>query len=206
MSAEESRTIGFICPKCHQSVIVERSLFSLTAAPVRIACPCGGSYLQLEYQGDRFSVEAPCIACGGRHKAHCPEKPFLHQKALGFSCAKTGLECCFVGEEAAVFQAVRRLEERADQLAEQEKEKEQDGAFLNELVMSEMLSELKEIAQRDAISCVCGSHEYRIKIHYSSIELECAHCGGTLRLDAATMEDLNDLCCKDHLELRSARQ
>lgn len=202
MSVEVSRTIGFICPKCRQSVIAERSAFSLTAAPTRIACPCGGSYLQVEYQGDRFVVEAPCVACGGRHLTHCPDRPFLHQKALGFSCGKTGMNCCFIGEKEPVFQAMRRLEQSVDRLDEN---KEEEGTFLNDLVMTEMLSELKEIAGRDGISCTCGSKRWSLKVHYSSLELECAGCGGILRLNAATMEDLNDLCCKDKLLIRGAQ-
>lgn len=203
MSAKEVRTIGFICPKCRQSVIVERSIFSLTAAPTRIACPCEQSYLQVEYQGDRFVIESPCAACGGRHKTICPSNAFLKQKGLGFSCKKTGLSCCFVGEEASVYDAMRRLEPAVDQLDAQ-KDKE-ESTFLNDLVMAEVLGELKEIAARDGISCTCGSHNWTLDVRYSSVEIGCAHCGGVLRLPAATMDDLNDLCCRSSLVIHGAR-
>lgn len=194
--AEEMRTIGFICPKCRQSVIVERSVFSLTAAPTRISCPCGGAYVQVEYQGDRFVVEAPCVACGGRHLTHCPSRAFLKQKAISFSCGKTGMDCCYIGDEGTVYQAVRRLEEAVDKLDEK---KEEEGSFLNDIVMKERLGELKDIASRGGVFCVCGSKRWSLKIHYSSIELDCPDCGGILRLNAGTMDDLNDLCCKDRL-------
>lgn len=198
MPAEEMRTIGFICPKCRQSVIVERSVFSLTAAPTRISCPCGGSYVQVEYQGDRFLVEAPCVACGGRHRVHVPSRAMLRQKAISFSCGKTGLDCCFIGEENTVYQAVRRLEEAADRLNDKT---EEEGTFLNDLVMKEMLDELKDIASRGGVSCTCGSKRWGLKIHYSSLELDCPDCGGILRINAGTMDDLNDLCCKSVLTI-----
>lgn len=200
--AEEMRTIGFVCPKCRQSVIVERSVFSLTAAPTRISCPCGGSYVQVEYQGDRFAVEAPCVACGGRHLTHCPSRAFLKQKAISFSCGKTGMDCCYIGEEGTVYQAVRRLEEAVDRLDEK---KEEEGSFLNDIVMKEMLGELKDIASRGGVSCTCGSKRWSLKIHYSSIELDCPDCGGILRINAGTMDDLNDLCCKDRLVIQGRK-
>lgn len=195
---EEMRTLGFICPKCRQSVIVERSVFSLTAAPTRIACPCGGSYVQVEYQGDRFQVEAPCVTCGGRHRVNVPSRAMLKQKAISFSCGKTGMDCCFIGDNATVYQAVSRLEVAVDKLDEP---KNGEGMFLNELVMKEMLDELKDIASRGGVSCTCGSKRWGLKIHYSSIELTCPDCGGTLRLNAGTMDDLNDLCCKPVLTI-----
>ena len=45
MVQETKRFLAYICPHCAQSVIVERNLFSLAAAPVHIKCPCGKSEL-----------------------------------------------------------------------------------------------------------------------------------------------------------------
>lgn len=201
MSTPSSRFIGFVCPKCRQSVIAERSLFELTAAPLRIACPCGSSFFQLEYQEDRFVVESPCLSCGGRHLARCPSKPFLKNKAISFCCTKTGLECGCVGEEQEVYKAVKRMEAAVDQLEERG---EQDGSFLNPLVTEEMLGELRDIARRGGVRCTCGSKKWSMKLRYSSIELHCADCWGSLRLSTATMDDLNDLCCQDELVLQGA--
>ena len=36
------------------------------------------------------------------------------KKTLAFSCAHSGLDCCYVGEQEAVFAAMRRLEETVD--------------------------------------------------------------------------------------------
>ncbi len=193
---EPKRTLAYLCPKCKQSVVVEQTVFRLAAAPSKLPCPCGGSALQVEMEADHADLTVPCAACGQDHHIRCSAHAFLHERALAFSCKATGLDCLYVGEETAVFPALRRLEEAAAQMGENPRE---DGAFLNEVIMTEVLGELKDIAQRGGISCTCGSREYRMKVNYSSVELSCARCGAKLRLPAATGEDLEDLCCKASL-------
>jgi len=190
---EPKRTIAYLCPKCKQSVAVERGVFRLAAGPDKLPCPCGGSALRIELEADHADLTVPCLYCGEDHHIRVPVHPFLHEKALAFSCKATGLDCCYVGEEQPVFQALRRLEEAAAQMAEKP---EGEGVFLNEAVMTEVLGELKDIAGRGGISCSCGSKRYQVKVHYSSVELICADCGAKLRLPAATGEDLEDLCCR----------
>lgn len=190
---EPKRTLAYLCPKCKQTVIVEQTVFRLAAAPSKLPCPCGGSAVQVEMEADHVDLTVPCSYCGEDHHVRCPAHAFLHERALAFSCKATGLDCLYVGEEGPVFQAVRRLEEAAAQMAEKQ---EGEGSFLNESVMAEILGELKDIAGRGGISCACGSKDYKVKVHYSSVELECAHCGAKLRLPAATGEDLEDLCCQ----------
>lgn len=190
---EPKRTIAYLCPKCRQSVVVERTEFQLAAAPNRLPCPCGGSALLVEMEAGHADLTVPCLYCGRDHHIRCSAHAFLHEKALAFSCGTTGLDCCYVGEEGPVFQALRRLEETAVQIEENSGE---TGAFLNETVMAEALGEIKDIAARGGISCTCGSRDYKMRIHYSSVELICAHCGAKLRIPAATGDDLEDLCCK----------
>lgn len=193
------RTIAYICPSCRQSVVVERTVFQLAAAPNTIPCPCGKSALRVELEGPHARLTAPCVACGGEHTVSCSTHDLLHRRALAFSCVSSGLDCCYVGEEGPVFAAVRRLEEAVDKL---EREAGERGNFLDELVMHEVLSELKEIAARGGISCQCGSKEWKLRINYSSIELLCPNCGGVARIGAATASDIEDICCKNTIEIR----
>ena len=195
---EAKRTLAYICPKCKQSVVVEQSVFRLAAAPSKLPCPCGGSALQVEMEADHADLTVPCAYCGKDHHIRCSVHAFLHEKALAFSCKATGLDCLYVGEADTVFRALRRLEEAAGQIGEKG---EEEGTFLNEVIMTEMMGELKDIASRGGISCTCGSRDYRIRVNYSSIELQCAKCGARLRLPAATDDDLEDLCCKSSLLL-----
>lgn len=198
MTQEPKRTLAYICPKCKQSVAVDRTVFQLTAASSKLPCPCGGSALLIEPEADHVDLTVPCHSCGHDHQVRCSAHAFLHEKALAFSCKATGLDCCYVGEEGPVFQALRRLEDAAAQAGEKP---EGEDTFLNEAIMTEVLGELKDIAGRDGISCACGSKSYKVKVHYSSVELTCAGCGAKLRIPAATDDDLEDLCCKYTLRI-----
>ena len=199
MVEKASRTLAYICPVCRKPVVIERSVFQLAASASSLPCPCGESSLHVEMWGDRVRMTVPCLFCGRDHTVTCSARAFLHEKALAFSCAASGLDCCYVGEEGPVFAAVRRLEEAVDKLEHDAGEK---GAFLDELVMHEVLSEIKEIAQRGGVSCACGSKRWKLQVNYSSVDLFCDDCGGAMRIPAATASDIDDICCKTSLVIR----
>ena len=202
MAQEATRTLAYFCPACRQIVAAERTIFQLAASTNTLPCPCGKSSLQVELMGDRVKLTVPCLFCGKDHSVICSSHAFLHQRLLAFSCAQSGLDCCYVGEEGAVFAALKRLEEAVDKLDPNGGEK---GSFLDEFVMHEVLSELKEIAQRDGISCTCGSHRWKLQVNYSSIDLFCADCGGAMRIPAATSSDIDDICCKTKLLIHGSK-
>lgn len=199
MVQEAKRTIAYLCPQCRQTVIIERSVFQLAAAPAELPCPCGKSAVHTEMMGEYCKLTVPCLFCGKEHTVVCPTEAFLQEKCLAFSCAASGLTCCYVGEEEAVFAAARRLEETLDKVGDDEEER---GSFLDEIIMHEVLSELKDIARRGGISCSCGSREWNLQVNYSSVDVICAKCGGVLRLPAATDDDLENICCKYTLEIK----
>lgn len=205
MIQESKRYISYICPHCHQSVIVARDVFSLAAAPAQIKCPCGRSELRVDLMGIDVSMKVPCLFCGREHAVRCSSDAFLRQKALAFSCTASGLDCCYVGEEGAVYAATARLEQAVDKL-DQHRNQEQEGTFLDEIVMQEVLSELKDIAQRGGISCACGSKQWGLKVNYSSIDLHCGQCGAEMRIPAATADDIDDICCKPTILIRGRKR
>ncbi len=203
MTQEKTRFLSYICPKCRQSVIVEREVFALAAAPAKIKCPCGKSELEVEFLPQRVRLEVPCVACGRSHTVSCPSHAFLREPALAFSCKESGLDCCYVGEEGPVYAATARLEQAVDKLDDpQDGEDGERRPFLDELVMHEVLSEIKDIAARGGISCACGSKAWTFRLGYSSIELVCAQCGAEMRIPAATADDIDDICCKTSLLIR----
>lgn len=199
MEQEKKRYLSYICPHCRQSVIVERDLFTLAASTNHIKCPCGKSELKVDFMPNRVQLTVPCLFCGREHEVSCPSHAFVREKALAFSCAASGLDCCYVGEEGPVYAATARLERAVDKL---EEEGEEQGAFLDELVMHEVLSEIKEIAQRGGISCACGSKDWTFQVNYSSVDLICTQCGAQMRIPAATADDIDDICCKTNLLIR----
>lgn len=199
MVEEPKRTIAYLCPHCRNAVVAEKTVFSIAAGGSTIPCPCGKSALQIDMLGERINLTVPCLFCEKEHTVACSTHAFLHEKALAFSCAASGLDCCYVGEEGSVFAAMERLEGAVDKL---EAAAGADGAFLDDVVMEEVLSELKEIAERGGISCTCSSKEWKLQVNFSSVDLLCAHCGAALRIPAATVDDLEDICCKHTLLIR----
>ncbi len=199
MVEEASRTLAYICPVCRQSVIIARSVFQLAAAPNTLPCPCGRSALRVELTGERVKLSVPCLLCQEEHNVSCSAKAFLHQRALAFSCAASGLDCCYVGEAEPVYTAVTHLEQAVDKLEHEAGEK---GTFLDEMVMHEVLSELKDIAERGGISCTCGSRRWKLQVNYSSVDVFCGDCGAAVRLNAATAGDIDDICCKNSILIR----
>ena len=87
-------------------------------------------------------------------------------------------------------------------LAEKEHQQQEDGeeAFVDNVIMYEILSELKDIAARpDGITCACGADGTVWRSARSAVDLICRDCGAKLRIPAATDRDLDDLCC--HMKL-----
>ena len=199
MVQETKRFLAYICPHCLQSVIVERDLFSLAAAPAHIKCPCGKSELLVEFLPNRVRLRVPCLFCGREHEVSCSSHAFLRERALAFSCAQSGLDCCYVGEEGPVYAATARLEQAVDKLGQ---EAAKDGAFLDETVMEEVLGEIRDIAARGGISCACGSQKWTFRVNFSSVDLICQECGAEMRIPAATADDIDDICCKTTILIR----
>lgn len=196
MLEEARRTLAYICPACRQPVIIERSVFQLASAPNCLPCPCGRSELGVEMREDRVKLTVPCLFCEKDHSVVCSPHAFLHEKLLAFSCAASGMDCCYVGEEGQVFAAMGRLEETVDKL---ETEAGVQGAFLDEMVMHEVLSEVRDIARRGGISCACGSGKLGIRVKYSAVEIVCEDCGAVLRIPAVVAADIDNICCKNSL-------
>ena len=196
--SEEMRTFGYLCPKCGKPVMGTRSIFALEAADAEIICDCGESVLQTEFDGEKYKVYVSCGLCGETHRAVCPPERVL-KGATALGCAKTKQFCCFIGDEGTVEKNLRELVILAEK-EKQQKDSEDPEAFVDNVIMYEVLSELKDIAAREkGITCACGSSRYGMEIRRSAVDLICRDCGAKLRIPAATDRDLDDLCC--HMKL-----
>ena len=192
---EEMRAFGYLCPKCGKTVLKARSVFALEASGAEVECDCGGSALTVSFDGERYRLTVPCGLCGETHTAVCSPEQVL-EKATALACAGTKQFCCFIGPEGTVEKQLRELAI----LAEKEKRQGED-----EVIMYEVLSELRDIAARGGISCACGSRRYGMEVRRSAVDLICRDCGARLRVPAATDRDLDDLCCHMKLVLPGKR-
>lgn len=201
--AGENRTFAYICPECKQLVVAQRTAFAIAAGDCDIPCPCGKSTLMVQNMGSMYHLSVPCVACGRNHEVSCPQEALLRRKALALTCKATGFDSCIIGEEQAVFEAAQRMELSADELPDNA-ENGKEG-FLNEMVMQEVLSELKEIASRGGVGCSCGSSRWSLEVRYASIVLRCADCGGVLKIPAGTSGDIDNICCQYTLTIKGKK-
>lgn len=190
--AEETRAFGYICPSCGKAVYAERTRFALQASMVGVVCECGHGELTAEPYNDHYRVTVPCGVCGGEHRAEVPAEKLLEGPGVGLACPETRQLCCYIGDVYQVQRALRDLEIAV----QKKKDAEEDETFVDNVIMYEILSELKEIAARDGISCTCGGKGCSIEVHGAAVDLACPSCGGKLRIPAATDEDLDRLCCQ----------
>lgn len=193
---EETRSFGYLCPHCKKPVLAQRTRFALSAAAARIECECGKSELRVETDGLRFRLWVPCGVCGKTHQAEVTGEALLDGRGIGLACPATKQLCCYVGDEGQVEKAMEELDLRA-----QKDRCEEAEAFTDNVIMYEVLSELKDIAARGGIACSCGCTQYSIAVHRGAVDLICKACGGKLRLPAATDEDLDSLCCQMKLTI-----
>ena len=139
---EETRSFGYVCPKCGKAVVARRSKFALSAAAVRMECPkCGESALEVQTDGVRFRLWVPCGLCGGVHQAECSAQELLEGRGIALACPETKQLCCYAGEEGQVMARTEELAIRVDK-----ERSEQREAFTDNVIMYEVLSELKDMA------------------------------------------------------------
>ena len=196
MATEKMRTIGYLCPSCRKTVIRDRSVFALAASGAAVNCDCSKSSLTVDAEEKGFRLSVPCGVCGGEHSAVVDATRMLEGQGVGLACPETKQLCCFIGESWEVERELERLSLAADK---------GDGGelFVDSLIMHEVLSELKEIAAREhGISCACGSEKYTMEVRPTYVDLICADCGARLRIDAATDDDLDRLCCHWTLQIK----
>ena len=149
---EETRSFGYVCPKCGKAVVARRSKFALSAAAVRMECPkCGESALEVQTDGVRFRLWVPCGLCGGVHQAECSAQELLEGRGIALACPETKQLCCYAGEESQVMARTEELAIRVDK-----ERSEQREAFTDNVIMYEVLSELKDMAGRGSVRCACG--------------------------------------------------
>lgn len=203
MKEERTRAIGYLCPACRKKVLREHSAFALAASGAVVECACGASGLTVSAGERRFRLSVPCGVCGGEHDAVVDAARLIGGKGVGLACPQTRQLCCFIGARHEVERELERLSIAADKALEQD---EGGELFVDGVIMHEVLSELGEIAARPhGVSCDCGCEKYRMEVRPTYVDLICADCGARLRVDAATDEDLDRLCCHYTLKIKGRR-
>ena len=198
--AEKKRAFGYICPKCGKSVYAERTEFALNAAAVAVVCDCGKSELTAETDGRTFRITTPCGVCGEEHRAEVSVDAIMNGEGVGLACTQTRQLCCYIGDVYRVESSLKELETTVQKHKDGE-----DETFADSVIMYEILSELKDIAERGGLSCSCGAKNCAIEVRGTAVDLVCQECGSMLRVPAATDEDLDRLCCQYTLTIKGRK-
>ena len=194
--SEKKRAFGYICPHCGEPVYGERTHFVLSATAVALGCSCGHSELTAESDGRVFRITVPCGLCKEEHRAEVSMERVLEGEGVGLACPGSRDLCCYIGDPYRVQDCLRNLE-----LTLEKKQEGGEETFVDSVIMYEVLSELKDIAARGGIGCSCGSKRWSMQVSRGAVDLICGDCGGKLRINAATDEDLDRLCCQMKLEI-----
>ena len=205
IESDSIRAFAYLCPQCGKIALAARDSFALLASNWNPACSCGKSNLNIQFDGSFFHFQVPCGLCGEIHAASCTPDRILKATAA-FNCPNTGDFCCFAGDAKQIQKRLPELESlslslsRAAENNQNNNLNQNASPFLNDIIMYEILSELRDIAARpNGIQCQCGSKLYKMRVRRASVDFICQDCGGRLRIPAASDQDLDDLCC--HMRL-----
>ena len=196
---EPKRAFGYVCPHCGQAVYAERTQFAMVAGPMDVFCECGKAALHMEADAmQRYHLQVPCGVCGGTHEAQLNERALFSGRGVGLACSKAQQLCCYIGWPEEVRPKLDALADMCADMKDKETllEEKEAETFYNDVIMYEVLSELKEIAGRGGVSCACGSTQWTMKVRHAAVDLICRECGTALRIPAANDEDLDNLCCR----------
>ena len=193
---EPKRAFGYVCPHCGQPVYGERTYFAMAAGPMDVLCACGKSALHMESDGLRYHLQVPCGICGGVHDAGCRDRELFSGRGIGLACAKSQEFSGYIGWPEEVRPKLEELAAMCEKRRQGPEEGREPETFYNDIIMYEVLSELKDIAGRGGISCACGSKRFHMKVRHAAVDLICEDCAAALWIAAATDEDLDKLCCR----------
>lgn len=143
---EETRSFGYVCPKCGKAVVPARK-FALSAAAVRMECPkCGESALEVQTDGVRFRLWVPCGLCAGYIRRSAALRNCWRAVASPWPARRRSSCAATPGEESQVMARTEELAIRVDK-----ERSEQREAFTDNVIMYEVLSELKDMAGRGGV-------------------------------------------------------
>ena len=104
MNAPKKNHIAYRCPAC--GTVVLGMVGRLSAAMLRVKCPCGESALQMHLGEDkkvRFGV--PCVFCKQSHSYVVSEGIVFDRDRFSLACPYSRMDILFLGDEEIIRQA-----------------------------------------------------------------------------------------------------
>ena len=209
--------IAYRCPVCGQGVNCAVGVFSLTGDRMRLKCPCGGSFLNIDKAREgKYTITAPCAMCGNEHKFTLAQDSFFKKDLFKYPCTYTGIDACFIGVEEKVEAALDEnekevvelyksmgIENPEDMLPHKNPEPEDDEDSVEDVdVLDTIIFVLRDLLETDSIKCKCDSQELDYTLCNGYVKVFCKNCEASADIPALGRHDADDFLECYELELK----
>ena len=207
---QKKTNVAYRCPRCGSAVVGMAGSFALSAAMIKLKCPCGQSELTMAYTNDKkIRLDVPCLFCGTKHNYLLSQNVFFGRDLFLINCAYTNFDIGFIGTEENLNREIERSDAELnevlnevgvtslDQLSRPESEPELPDAHIYDIVRF-LIRELEADGQ---IDCPCHNGEYEVEMRPEGIRVFCLNCGGEYLFSADSVSAAQDFLNCDHLKL-----
>lgn len=210
----DETTVAYRCPECGCGVKSIVGIFGLSAAVLKLKCPCGKSSMTVKKTNDgKVRLGVPCIVCRHDHDYVISKELFFKNELFELPCSLSGLGLCYIGGGAEVSEALCRSDEELAKLLA-EAGADSIDIFKNQPDAREEIPDaqvydivrfiVKELEAENAISCRCksGEGDYDIELFDDSVCVFCKNCGARQYVSTASLAEAQAFLEIDALNLQ----
>lgn len=220
MNQAKKTYIAYRCPECGNAIDFYINIFQLSGKGFEMSCPnCHLSKIQITRSNDsKIRLNVPCLVCPHPHPYTLSQDIFFGKELFALQCSFTGMDICFLGDEANVIEAMSDNEQLLSQMMEQDEFDEDDqniteirkatskkSQFENSFIMFDILTIIKDLIVEQAVSCKCGKPEQSnlsISLSEKDVKISCKKCGASATVPTCTERDLNNAIDMEELVLQ----
>lgn len=202
--------IAYRCPECGSAIDFFINIFQLSGKGFEMSCPnCHGSKMHITRSADsKVRLNVPCLVCPHPHPYTLSDDIFFGKELFALQCSFTGMDICFMGDEALVIEAMRDNEELLSQMMEEDsfddgdentaeirKATSKKSQFENSFIMFDILTIIKDLIVDEAISCKCDKtlqNNLSVSLSEKDVKITCKKCGASITVPTCTERDLNN--------------
>ena len=208
----EETTVAYRCPECGGGVKSIVGIFGLSAAMLKLKCPCGGSAMTVKHTGDdKIRITVPCLVCRHDHSFTVSKNLFFKNELFELHGSLSGFGLCYIGNAESVSDALARADEELARVLS-----EAGASSLNIFRPQESGGEtplpaaqiydivrfiIKELEAEHAISCGCSEGDYDIELFDDSVCVFCKNCGARKYVSTASLAEAQAFLEIDRLKL-----
>ena len=178
MIKQMSQSVAYICPSCAAVTGRLVNIFHFSGKrPQEYSCEakdCDTKIAKISEKSDKYIITVECAFCGGTHTFTISKNSFWAKDFLSFTCPVSEMNVFYIGNPDKIREEVQKQEAELSDLSEEFMEE-------NELsVLFDILSEINDMLEENAIICECGSDIIMLDVDERGIVLTCGECDSSL--------------------------